>query len=173
SRALKNIVKLPLLEREDKQKIIHIWKERYQNDKYVVADHINIGKYEQIKNNCKNNSHFIIPQRNQNGYINFYSQFIDHKLLFITALEEYNKLRENSTPYVTLHFFDELKSREIILTKLNIVNNVITKNQAIKFYNYILSFYSDANYFTYVCKFNNDSRNFHYDAFIDKFKHMF
>ncbi|GAW82831.1 ATP synthase mitochondrial F1 complex assembly factor 1 [Plasmodium gonderi] len=173
SRELKNIVKLQLLERQDKEKIINIWKERYKNDKYVVTDYITINKYELIKNNCKNNSHFIIPHMNQNGYINFYCQFIDDKLVFVTALGDYNKFRSNSMPYVTLNFFDELKNKEIILTKLNILNSTITKNQAIKFYNYILSFYSDFNYFQYVNKFNNDSRNFHYESFFNKFKHMF
>ncbi|SBS87082.1 ABC transporter B family member 7, putative (ABCB7) [Plasmodium ovale curtisi] len=150
SRELKNIVKLQLLEREDKDKIINIWKEKYKNNKYVIADHIGICKYELIKKNCKNNCHFIIPYKNQNGYINFYSQFIDTKLVFITPLEGYNKFRSNSVPYVTLNFFDELKNKEIVLTKLNIINNTITKDQAKKFYMYILSFYSDFNYFQYV-----------------------
>ncbi|CDU16961.1 hypothetical protein YYC_03939 [Plasmodium yoelii 17X] len=173
SRELKNIVKLPLLEREDSNKIINIWRDKYKDNKYVIADYVNTSKYELVKKNCKNNAHFIIPCKNQNGYINFYSQFVDNKLVFITPLESYNKLRSNSVPYVTLNFFDELKNKEIILTKLTIVNNTITKDQANKFYKYILSFYSDSNYFQYIKKFNNDSRNFNYDEFFNKFKHIF
>ncbi|VWU51874.1 ATP synthase mitochondrial F1 complex assembly factor 1, putative [Hepatocystis sp. ex Piliocolobus tephrosceles] len=173
SRELKNIVKLPLLEKESKDKIISIWKERYENNKYVISDYINKCKYELIKNNCKNNAHFIIPSKNENGFINFYSQFIDTKLVFITPLQSYYQYKHNSVPYITLNFFDDLKNKDIILTKLNIVNNTITKEQAIKFYNYIISFYSDFNYFQYVNKFNNDSRNFNYNDFFNKFKQLF
>ncbi|SBT72019.1 ATP synthase mitochondrial F1 complex assembly factor 1, putative [Plasmodium malariae] len=149
------------------------FKEKYKNEKYVIADYINIQKYELIKKNCKNNSHFIIPSKKQNGYINFYSQFIDYKLVFVTPLEDYNKYKSNSMPYITLNFFDELKNKEIILTKLNIINNTITKDQAKKIFNYIQFFYADFNNFQYVYKFNNDSRNFNYKAFFNKFQNMF
>ncbi|CRG95910.1 ATP synthase mitochondrial F1 complex assembly factor 1, putative [Plasmodium gallinaceum] len=173
SRELKNVVKLQLLEKEHKDKIISIWKDKYKDDKNIIADYVNIEKYELIKKNCKNNSHFIIPHKNKNGYINFYSQFIDCKLVFVTPLHDYNKFRTNSIPYITLNFFDELKNKDIVLTKLSIINKIITKDEAYKFYNYILSFYSDFNYFQYVYKFNNDSRNFSYNCFFDKFKHLF
>ncbi|CZT99261.1 hypothetical protein PFAG_03733 [Plasmodium falciparum Santa Lucia] len=173
SRDLKNIVKLPLLEREDKYKIINIWKEKYKDNKYVISDYMDINKYEVIKNNCKNNSHFIIPFKNNNGYITYYTQFIDSKLIFVTSLEYYNKHKSNSTPFITLHFFDEFKNKEIILSKIHIINPAISKYQAIKIYNNILSFYYDTNYFQYVKKFNNDSRNFNYDKFFGKFKEIF
>lgn len=173
SRELKNVVKLPLLEKESKEKIINIWREKFKEENHVIADYISTNKYESIKKNIKKNSHFIIPLKKQNGFLNFYSQFLDAKLLFITPLEIYKKSKTNSIPHVTLNFFDELKNKEIILTKVHIINNSILKQEAHKLYNLILAFYSDANLFTYVQKFNNDSRNFSYEEFLSKCKHLF
>lgn len=173
SRELKNVVKLPLLEKESKEKIINIWREKFKEENHVIADYMSTNKYESIKKNIQRNSHFIIPLKKQNGFLNFYSQFLDAKLVFITPLENYKKSKTNSIPQVTLNFFDELKNKEIVLTKVHIINNSILKQEAHKLYNLILAFYSDANLFNYVQKFNNDSRNFSYEEFLSKCKHLF
>lgn len=170
---LKKVVKLALLEKESKENIINIWKEKYKDEKHVISDYVSTKKYELLKTNRKNNSHFIIPLKNKNGILNFYSQFIDTKLVFITPLENYKKSKTNSIPYITLNFFDELKNKDIVLTKLHILNNSILKQEAYKMYQFLLAFYFDANLFKYVQTFNNDCRNFSYEEFISKFKHMF
>ncbi|EEA04719.1 uncharacterized protein CMU_037840 [Cryptosporidium muris RN66] len=166
---LKDIAKIPLLEREDSTCIKAIWKERFQYSRNIIVDTINSETYTNIYLAAKVNPMFIIPpseKHNSFHWMIFQCQEYPLKHILITYIKEFNN--GNFTPFIIFNWFNELqKSKSLVLLKLDIIHPGISKLQGSFIFNYILRCYQDPKIFQFVKIFNQSPREFNINQFVE------
>ena len=110
-RKLKDIVKLPLLQRESSDKIKSIWSEFHESADSGNAIGTSIGgpEYHELMRRSRKAPFFIYPvfrDATQNFFV-LLSQFQDNSCI-MTSLEEYQRSPEIASPWVILSMFPEL-----------------------------------------------------------------
>ncbi|GBE62686.1 ATP synthase mitochondrial F1 complex assembly factor 1 [Babesia ovata] len=119
---------------------------------------------------------FVLPvQVGTLGSYNMILQYVDTKSVLFTSVHSFKSHgMEKSPPYFILTFYGELlKQKNIVLVRGDIVNpKDVSKVNANKLMEHTVKFYSDINLYKWVDRFNNRPREFEFEDFKRKCKHV-
>ncbi|GIX61917.1 ATP synthase mitochondrial F1 complex assembly factor 1 [Babesia caballi] len=175
-RTLNEVAKVPLLLQHDPQTIAGLWQRQFEQRNDVVTCTVDAGSYRQLSNNAKRSPMFILPvQVDRRGTYNMVLQYVDTKSVLFTSVDSFKVLgMERSPPYFILTFFDELVAQKnIVLVRGDIVNpKDVSKVNAKRLMEATVRFYTDMNLYHWVEGFNHRPREFIFDQFVSKCKHV-
>jgi len=164
---LKDIVKLPLLAVETKETIAEIWQTRHENDGSRISATIDSETYKKLTNNGKAFANFIVPVHRENGYTILVSQWQGEKHCLFTGLEAFQKNPTNAHPVAVLTMYDEfLKSKGIVLSRLDITDPVVTKEEMQRVLDLHFLAYMSEDGIQRVRTFNLEASKFDYENYI-------
>ncbi|CDR96195.1 ATP synthase mitochondrial F1 complex assembly factor 1 [Babesia bigemina] len=175
-RILNEIAKVPLLMRCDTQTIAGIWAQQFERRDNVVVMTLGGQVFQQLSKNAKRSPMFVLPvQVETRGTYNMILQHVDSKSVLFTSVHSFKSYgMEKSSPHFILTFYDELLvQKNIILVRGDIVNPTdVSKSNAKKLMEHTVKFYSDINLYKWVDCFNNRPREFEFEDFKRKCKHI-
>mmetsp|Transcript_6615 Transcript_6615/g.13392 ORF Transcript_6615/g.13392 Transcript_6615/m.13392 type:complete len:240 (-) Transcript_6615:927-1646(-) len=104
---LRDVVKLPLLEKQPTAKVRTIWMEHYRDHPTVVADVLSGAAHDQFTKRAARFPMFVFPVLRPKGFITLLSQY-QEKHFLMTSLEEYRQSAVLASPCFILSNYDDL-----------------------------------------------------------------
>jgi hypothetical protein len=170
---LKDITKLPLLERETPENIRGIWLKYHNEDvradgkRPTFGDTFQKDQYSLLKLRAQQCPMFVLPVVRPKGYITMVTQWQD-RFCLITSLEEFQKRRSFSFPHVAVQFFTELMdSKSLVLSRTELFSPDLNREEGILLYNNLMRFYlQDREFRKFVEPFNKRPNEFDFNALL-------
>jgi ATP synthase F1 complex assembly factor 1 len=167
-RLLKDIVKIPILAMENREKIEEVWMERHKEDDARFGKVLGEYKFEMMMRNAKQFPMFMFPVHRENGFIVLVSQFQDRHCL-LTGVEAFQKLGQNAHPVCVVTFYDELmEKKKVILARGDITDPVVNKSEMIRLYEDLLFAYTAESGIQKVREFNLRPQEFDFQRYFQE-----
>ena len=143
ARKLGDIVKLPLLRRESKERIGEIWAGHHQSRPDAIGRDLNASHARLLTERAEPAPLFVFPVsaistrcecfpqvHRQSGYFMMLSQFQNRRHFLFTYLEDYKKNPTFAQPNVTVTLHDDLADEKGIVLLRADVESMLTKRES-------------------------------------------
>merc|ERR1719213_252052 len=118
---------------------------------------------------------FLAPVKSPEGagYYNLIWQMQDGILLY-TPLDQFRRAASAAQAVMSVTVFDELvEAKGLALIRADILQPVLTKDQAAEIIRLTREFYGEADKFEWVKRFNHSPNAFVYEDFVKQFPQLF
>eukprot|EP00629_Pelagomonadales_sp_RCC1024_P012589 CAMPEP_0119284594 /NCGR_PEP_ID=MMETSP1329-20130426/30556_1 /TAXON_ID=114041 /ORGANISM="Genus nov. species nov., Strain RCC1024" /LENGTH=181 /DNA_ID=CAMNT_0007285277 /DNA_START=167 /DNA_END=708 /DNA_ORIENTATION=- len=130
ARKLADIVKVPLLRKEPKERIREIWRGYHAERHDAVGMDMDASAASLLTDRAAAAPTFLHPVRREGGHFLLLSQFQDRRHFLYTFLEDYKQNPALARPYLSLTLHEDLaRDREIVLLRGD-VEKQLTKPEA-------------------------------------------
>lgn len=164
ARTLEQIVKLELLENEQKEKIRSIWEEFHADKDDAVATTLSADEFQALVKRAEAAPYFIFPVYRQEGFFNMLCQF-QQSCFLITYLEAFKENPSAAPPCVAVSLYDDLlEKKELTLVRADVIN-MLDKTESSLLLKQLLASYQDDKLYEHVDKFNNKPEQFDFEAY--------
>mmetsp|Transcript_22105 Transcript_22105/g.89589 ORF Transcript_22105/g.89589 Transcript_22105/m.89589 type:complete len:200 (-) Transcript_22105:582-1181(-) len=133
-RALRNIAKLPLLDKESPERVSEIWKLHHAELKTAIGDVLTPSQYGTLMQRAQRCPLFVLPVYNtkRTGHFMVFVQWQDKHCL-ITYLDDYKRLGGAAAPYMIVSLFDDLvKTKDVALVRGEVFTDRLSKSDSSK-----------------------------------------
>lgn len=121
-RALGQIVKLELLQSEEREQIQHIWEQFHGDKDDAVAATLPRDAFQTLKDRATAAPFLVFPVYRQDGFFNMLCQF-QQTCFLVTYLEAFKENPAAAPPCLTVSLYDELlEQKEVGLVRGDVIN---------------------------------------------------
>lgn len=121
-RALGQIVKLELLQSEEREQIQHIWEQFHADKDDAVAATLPSGAFQTLQARAAAAPFFVFPVYRQDGFFNMLCQF-QQTCFLVTYLEAFKENPTGAPPCLAVSLYDELiEHKEVGLVRGDVIN---------------------------------------------------
>ena len=161
---------MSLIEKELPGVIKNIWSDYHSTRSQNVSTVISSTQYTILSKRLSLCPIFIFPVKRESGYFFLLSQSQGKSNLF-TFLEDYKKNPDHAVPYLVITLFDELLiSKGLVLVRGDIIDQLITKNEASVLLKAFLGYYVETGlYEDNVHKFNHQPLSFNHEKHVENY----
>lgn len=164
-RTLAGVVNMNLFAQEPAERIKEIWEQYHAASVTAMAKVIPTATYKAIESRAPNCRNFVLPIDNENGFFVVVAQYQD-KSWFVTYVEDFKKNPDAAQPYLVITIYPELsESKGLVLLRADICAlATLTKTDAARILEQLVTFYGDDTHFQHVYSFNKTPREFNYES---------
>ncbi|KAA8494448.1 ATP synthase mitochondrial F1 complex assembly factor 1 [Porphyridium purpureum] len=171
AKSLREVVKLPLMEKASAGEIKQIWSEHYKQHQTAMGDVLTPAELDALRANAVKYPMFVYPikQSDRDGFYTLFAQWQgDH--CFMTFLEEYKADPAAAQPWFILSLYPELvKTKMIALMRGEVFLKQMTLNEGKHVMKLARKFYlGDRAHVDLLHQFNRDSKHFSFDELARK-----
>ena len=174
-RNLSDVVKLPLLKREDSMTVKKIWLDHHLGNTDestastslpVVATTLDAGEYNLLRSRAAICPFFVLPVQRDQGHFVILVQWQDNVCLF-TFLEEYKKNPHGAEPWAAMTMYSELvPTHDLALSRTDYNPLHLTKIEAQRLMELVRIYYVESNQYQVVEDFNHHPDCFDWEKHI-------
>jgi len=160
-RALSDIVKLPLLALEPREKIVQVWNERHLGDEARVSTILDSSTYDRLLANGSSFPRFIIPVYEHDHSFRMLVLEWQSRHCLLTGLEQFRQSGTSAFPVLVATFYEDFKkSKGLVLGRLDITDPIVKHAQARQVFELLLEFYTHEDKLAWIKTFNRDPSKF-------------
>jgi ATP synthase F1 complex assembly factor 1 len=121
-RALGQIVKLELMQSEEREQIQHIWEQFHADKDDAVAATLSSDVFQTLQARATAAPFFVFPVYRQDGFFNMLCQF-QQTCFLVTYLEAFKENPTGAPPCLAVSLYDELlENKEVGLVRGDVIN---------------------------------------------------
>lgn len=175
ARRLGDIVKLPLLQREPKERVAEIWAGHHQTRPDAIGRSLEAAHFELLQSRAAPAPMFIFPVHRSGGHFVLLSQFQQQRHFLLTYLEDYKRHGGHARPNLSLTFHDDLaRDKGIVLLRADL-ESLLTKREAEHLVDQLLQTYLVATRYSAAqgpLAFNTAPQTFDHDAYVKSYPQL-
>eukprot|EP00186_Timspurckia_oligopyrenoides_P004396 CAMPEP_0182452156 /NCGR_PEP_ID=MMETSP1172-20130603/44099_1 /TAXON_ID=708627 /ORGANISM="Timspurckia oligopyrenoides, Strain CCMP3278" /LENGTH=194 /DNA_ID=CAMNT_0024649973 /DNA_START=1250 /DNA_END=1834 /DNA_ORIENTATION=+ len=167
AKQLKQVCKLPLLEKSSTGQIKTIWSEYHKDHQYAIGDIIKSSEADSLLNHARKWPMFVFPVRKEGGYFTLVSQWQRNHCL-MTYLEDY-KLNPNAAqPWCIFSLYNELaETKGITLIRAEVFLSKMSKDDGEQLLRLVKRFYlGDKKHTDLLHTFAKEPKHFDFQKLI-------
>ena len=174
-RTLGEVTHVELLEKEDPEAIINIWREYHEGKAGKLGMKLEPDVYRALKQRSTQCPLFVMPLHKSPS--RYFTLVLQTKMPYVsfTAIDEFRELQEAATPMlVASHYPELIESKGLALVQATHVDahaagtaEHLTDQEALRLVRLCHAFYADDElYEMFVKRFNHDQKAFDFDALV-------
>ncbi|KAJ9469895.1 ATP synthase mitochondrial F1 complex assembly factor 1 [Diplonema papillatum] len=178
-KSLDSILKLELLEKASPAAIMNLWTTHHQLVMQYWGRVISTEAFEVIAPRLKECPYFVVPVFRDKGMFNVVTNFQAGRgadagrddLMLCCPLGEWQAKQDHASIHMTIQFFTELsKSKGIVLVRCELMDQHMTKQDAMFVTHILLKYYTLPHLFNHVELFNKSPNQFSYHNYLRQMK---
>ena len=174
-KTLGEVTHIELLEKEDPDAIVEIWREYHEGKNASFGARVNPGTYRAFRDRTAKCPMFVVPlHKSPSKFLTLVMQAKEPYASF-TAIDDFRKLQEAATPMlVAAHYPELVESKGLVLVQAKFVDadtagaaEHLTGQEALRLLRLAHKFYADDGlYEKFVKPFNHAQKQFDFDAYV-------
>ncbi|KAL8439003.1 hypothetical protein Efla_002412 [Eimeria flavescens] len=166
---LKDVVKLPLLQRLSRERIKEVWMSHLLSQPHLHAETLNRVQYEVLTVNARHTPMFVVPLPRGAGAFEMLVAQFQRNCCLLTSLEQYKKNPLSASPLFLLIAYGELAaSHDLALLKGDSLSAAVGPREAQHLTRVLLQSYLDPSRYEWVKAFNLTPEAFDFAAFKER-----
>eukprot|EP01006_Ploeotia_vitrea_P058490 TRINITY_DN69534_c0_g1_i1.p1 TRINITY_DN69534_c0_g1~~TRINITY_DN69534_c0_g1_i1.p1 ORF type:complete len:242 (-),score=15.19 TRINITY_DN69534_c0_g1_i1:192-884(-) len=167
-KGLDQIMKVAMAEREHPMAIANMWTTRHDYEIQTVGKVLSGNAYRALRPRLLENRFFVIPVFREQGLFNVMINN-QSEMTLVAPLGEFQKKGDQCATHMTIQFFTELlASKDMVLMRSELKDNVMDKRDATHVTNTFLRYYTLPDCYQFVEQFNKQAHSFDFNRYLKK-----
>lgn len=176
STSINSIVKVELLEKENKEQVTNIWTGHFLQKEDCISAVVEPEAYEKLYKKGLQYPSFVLPlQRSEQGVEFYFVQFSGDQI-YLTSLLEFKTFGSNATPHLVINHYTEFKETKSIVLMMgqvqrNPVGSLYMTSQEAQYLTYLIQLFyligSKENHISLLETFHKNPMEFDYEKLIE------